>query len=77
MCVFKSFCLFLIFPFFKVAQLKGRVKELEQELLDLKDGSDEENILPVGKLQVSTFLHVRNYERETVQTDKQISFTRV
>ena len=46
---------FLFFSSSKVAQLKGRVKELEQELLDLKDGSDEENLLPVGKLQVSTF----------------------
>ena len=36
----------------QVAQLEGRVKQLEQELLDLRDGADEDKLLPVGKLQV-------------------------
>ena len=40
----------------QVAQLEGRVKQLEQELLDLRDGADEDKLLPVGKLQVATFI---------------------
>ena len=40
----------------QVAQLEGRVKQLEQEVLDMRDGADEDKLLPVGKLQVSTFL---------------------
>ena len=36
----------------QVAQLEGRVKQLEQEVLDMRDGADEDKLLPVGKLQV-------------------------
>ena len=37
--------------FAQVANLEGRIKQLEQELLDSRDGAEDKS-LPVGKLQV-------------------------
>ena len=34
-----------------MANLEGRIKQLEQELLDSRDGAEDKS-LPVGKLQV-------------------------
>ena len=39
------------FYFSQVANLEGRIKQLEQELLDSRDGAEDKS-LPVGKLQV-------------------------
>ena len=38
--------------FSQVSQLEGRVKQLEQELLDTRDGAGDKLDLPVGKMQV-------------------------
>merc|ERR550519_107036 len=35
----------------EVSQLEGRVKQLEQELLDTRDGAGDKLDLPVGKMQ--------------------------
>ena len=37
--------------FAQVANLEGKIKQLEQELLDSRDGAEDKS-LPVGKLQV-------------------------
>ena len=64
-CLFLFVCLFVFVVclctlsveetnvcFSQVSQLEGRVKQLEQELLDTRDGAGDKLDLPVGKMQV-------------------------